>query len=82
MQQYNDEQYLKGVEQKIRCFCDDCDYKRECGGYEEFWGEKVYRSEVTCVAELDPEWDECPRHDEYQELVDELEAGEEAEDDE
>ena len=42
----------------------------------------VYRSEVTCDAELDPEWDECPRHDEYQELVDELEAGEEAEDDE
>lgn len=76
------ERYIHSIEQKISCFCDDCDYKFDCGGYEEFWGARVYRSEVTCDAELDPEGDECPRHDEYQDLVDELEAAEEENDDE
>lgn len=73
---------MLSLEYQIEHFCDNCPHCYDCGGFEEFWGEKVYRSEVTCDAELDPEWDECPRHDEYQELVNELEADEEAEDDE
>ena len=75
------EHYIDVLARKICNFCDDCDHKYDCGGYEEFWGAMVERPDVTCDAELDPEWDECPRHEEFQELLDEMKEEEEKEED-
>ena len=62
------------IEHEIACFCDDCDHVKECGGYEEFWGARVYHSEQTCPAEFAPEDPDCPKHEDYQWLRCELAA--------
>ena len=60
-------------------FCEDCPYWTtnyvSIGWTNLTWPE-------CGDADFHPDDDACPRHDEYQELVDELEADEEAGDDE
>ena len=69
-----EEQRYREVETLICEFCDNCTHCTDCGGYVEFWGAPVYQHEVTCVADFYPENKACPEHDEYQALVEELEA--------
>ena len=60
------------LDKAIRDFCRDCEYVYDCGGSEEFWGATVHMPEYTCDAEFDPDWKKCPRHEEYEELLDEM----------
>lgn len=60
---------------KLEHFCDGCDYLEEFKDYEEWGSATVYRcSEFSCKWDMCPDDDDCPRHDEYEELREEYDA--------
>ena len=63
-------------------FCEDCAHCEDCGGWDDGYGAPMYVEELTCPALGDPEDLGCPKRDEYLEILEEIEAKEEAFDDE
>lgn len=53
-------------------FCADCPYAHMTHDTVEYWGSYVNRDYTYCDAEFNPEYSDCARHDEYQELEDEF----------
>ena len=61
-------------------FCYDCEYCRDCGGYDCGYGAPRYIPEMTCDhADFDPADNHCPRHEEWLDACDEDDAREEKE---
>lgn len=73
------EQYLRW---QMECFCSDCDFCEDCNDYEPYGDTWAHRPGWTCEADLDPEDLGCRRHDEYEEMREELEEIERGNEDE
>lgn len=56
-------------------FCCDCEYCRDCGGWDDGYGAPCYVPEMTCdYADFDPSDTHCPRHYDWLDARDEDDA--------